>query len=312
MCDHRGSNDSNLPHAMKKTFANPYVLLSLTALFWSGNMVVGRGITDSVPPITLAFWRWSLALLLILPFALPHLRAQWPALKAAWRPVVILGILSVGAYNTFAYIALQYTTATNATMLNSFIPVATIALAFVFLGKRLSAIEGLGVVVSLLGVFTIVGKGSIDTFLGLSLNLGDLWMLLAVLTWGLYTVGLQWRPQGVHPMLLLGALTVVGVITLMPFYAFELYTGRYMTLSPATAVALLYVAVFPSFLGYIFYNAGIAEVGPSRGALFIHLMPVFGTLLAAIFLDERPYWYHFVGIALVFTGIFLTTRKTAR
>lgn len=297
---------------MKKTFANPYVLLSLTALFWSGNMVVGRGITDSVPPITLAFWRWSLALLLILPFALPHLRAQWPTLKAAWRPVLILGILSVCGYNTFAYIALQYTTATNATMLNSFIPVATIALAFVFLGKRLSAIEGLGVVVSLLGVFTIVGKGSIDTFLGLSLNLGDLWMLLAVLTWGLYTVGLQWRPQGVHPMLLLAALTVVGVITLMPFYAFELYTGRYMTLSPTTAVALLYVAVFPSFLGYIFYNAGIAAVGPSRGALFIHLMPVFGTLLAAIFLGERPYWYHFVGIALVFTGIFLTTRKTVR
>lgn len=297
---------------MKKTFANPYVLLSLTALFWSGNMVVGRGITDSVPPITLAFWRWSLALLLILPFALPHLRAQWPTLKAAWRPVVILGILSVGCYNTFAYIALQYTTATNATMLNSFIPVATIALAFVFLGKRLSAIEGLGVIVSLLGVFTIVGKGSIDTFLGLSLNLGDLWMLLAVLTWGLYTVGLQWRPQGVHPMLLLASLTVVGVITLMPFYALELYTGRYMTLSPTTAVALLYVAVFPSFLGYIFYNAGIAAVGPSRGALFIHLMPVFGTLLAAIFLGERPYWYHFVGIALVFTGIFLTTRKTAR
>lgn len=297
---------------MKNAFANPYVLLSLTALFWSGNMVVGRGITESVPPITLAFWRWSLALVLILPFALPHLRAQWPALKAAWLPVVVLGMLSVGAYNTFAYIALQYTTATNATMLNSFIPVATIALAFIFLGKRLSPTEGLGVIVSLLGVFTIVGKGSVDTFLGLSLNLGDLWMLLAVLTWGLYTVGLQWRPQGVHPMLLLGALTVVGVLTLVPFYAYELHGGRYMTLSPTTAVALLYVAVFPSFLGYIFYNAGIAAVGPNRGALFIHLMPVFGTLLAAIFLGERPYWYHFVGIALVFAGIFLTTRKAVR
>lgn len=297
---------------MKKTFANPYVLLSLTALFWSGNMVVGRGITDLVPPITLAFWRWSLALTLILPFALPHLRAQWPALRAAWRPVLVLGILSVGAYNTFAYIALQYTTATNATMLNSFIPVATIALAFVLLGKRLSALEGLGVVVSLLGVFTIVGKGSIDTFLGLSLNRGDLWMLLAVLTWGLYTVGLQWRPQGVHPMLLLAALTVVGIITLMPFYAYELHGGRYMTLTPNTVGALLYVAVFPSFLGYIFYNAGIAAVGPSRGALFIHLMPVFGTLLAAIFLGERPHGYHFVGIALVFIGIFLTTRNKLR
>lgn len=297
---------------MKNRFANPYVLLSLTALFWSGNMVVGRGVTESVPPIALAFWRWSLALALILPFALPHLRTQWPALKASWRLIVVLGILSVGGYNTFAYIALQYTTATNATMLNSFIPVATIALAFVFLGKRLRPIEGLGVLVSLLGVFTIVGKGSIDTFLGLSLNRGDLWMLVAVLTWGLYTVGLQWRPQGVHPMLLLAALTVVGVIALAPFYAHELHGGRHMTLSPATALALLYVAVFPSFLGYVFYNAGIAAVGPSRGAVFIHLMPVFGTLLAAIFLGERPDWYHFVGIALVFMGIFLTTRRAPR
>lgn len=292
-------------------FANPYLLLTLTALFWSGNMVIARGVHEAVPPMALAFWRWAIALVLVLPFALPHLRAQWPRLKAAWRSVVLLGLLSVGGYNTFVYVALQHTTATSATMLNSFIPVATIALAVVLLGKRLGRCEALGVALSLAGVLIIVSKGSLDTLLGQQLNAGDLWMLVAVLTWGLYTVGLQWRPQGVHPMLMLAAFTVVGVLALIPFYGWELASGRRTELSAPAAAAILYIGTFPGFLGYVFYNAGIAAVGPSRGSLFIHLMPVFGTILAALFLGERPYWFHFAGIALVFAGIFLTTRTTA-
>jgi len=297
--------------AMKRFSANPYLLLSLTALFWAGNMVLGRGIRSDVPPIALAFWRWSIAFALVLPFALPHLRAQWPKLRSAWKEVVILGILGVGCYNTFAYLALQHTTATNATLLNSFIPIATITLAFVLLGKRLHRLEAAGVFVSLAGVTIIVSRGSIDTLLGLSLNTGDLWMLCAVLVWGLYTVGLQWRPQGVHPMLMLAALTLVGIMVLTPVYLWELSSGRHIVLSAASLTGILYTGVFPGFLGYIFYNAGVAAVGPSRASLFIHLMPVFGIILAAIFLGERPYAYHFVGIALVFSGIVLTTRKAA-
>lgn len=296
---------------MKNTFANPYLLLTLTALFWSGNMVIGRGVSAEVPPITLAFWRWTGALLCVLPFALPHLRSQWPLLRTHWKAVIVLGTLSVGCYNTFAYIALQYTTATNATMLNSFIPVATIALAFAFLGKRLTRLEVIGVVMSLAGVLTIVGKGDLSTLLAFRFNQGDLWMLLAVLAWGSYTVGLQWRPSGVHPMLMLAAFIVVGIVVLTPFFIHEQLFGRETVINPKTLSALAYIMVFPSFLGYVFYNAGIAAVGPSRGALFIHLMPVFGTLLAVIFLGERPYWYHYAGITLVFLGIFMTTRKPA-
>ncbi len=297
---------------MKRLAANPYLLLTLTALFWSGNMVMGRGVRADVPPIALAFWRWMIALALVLPFALPHLKAQWPALRASWRPVLFLGVLGVGCYNTFAYLALQYTTATSATLLNSFIPIATIAFAFLFFGKRLTGLEAAGVALSLLGVTAIVSRGSLDTLLGLSLNTGDLWMLTAVTVWGLYTVGLQWRPQGVHPMLLLAALTVVGLATLAPAYAWELASGRSVVLTPAAVSGILYAGIFPGFLGYVFYNAGVAAVGPARGALFIHLMPVFATILAAIFLGERPQGYHFAGIALVFAGIALTTRRAAR
>ncbi len=294
---------------MKRLSANPYLLLTLTALFWAGNMVMGRGIRADVPPIALAFWRWVLALVLVLPFALPHLRTQWPKLRAGWRPLLILGVVGIGGYNTFAYLALQHTTATNATLLNSFIPIATIALAFVLLGKRLSRLEGAGVLVSLAGVILIVSRGSVDTLLGLSLNTGDLWMLAAVATWGLYTVGLQWRPEGVHPMLMLAALMIVGIVVLAPFYAWEMAAGRSIALTTTAIGGILYIAIFPGFLGYVFYNAGVAAVGPARGSLFIHLMPVFGTILAAVFLGERPYWYHFFGIGLVFAGIVLTTRR---
>lgn len=294
---------------MHRLTANPYLLLTLTALFWSGNMVMGRGIRADVPPIALAFWRWIIALALVAPLALPHLRSQWPRLRAAWPIVVVLGLLGVGGYNTFAYLALQHTTATSATLLNSFIPIATIAFAFVFFGKRLSRLEAAGVVVSLCGVAAIVSRGSLETLLGLTLNTGDLWMLAAVTVWGLYTVGLQKRPEGVHPMLMLAAFTAVGLLALAPAYAWELSTGRTINLGWNAIGGILYTGIFPGFLGYVFYNAGVAAVGPARGSLFIHLMPVFATILAAIFLDERPYLYHFVGIALVFAGIYLTTRR---
>lgn len=296
---------------MKRLAANPYLLLTLTALFWAGNMVMGRGIRADVPPVALAFWRWALALLLLLPFALPDLRRQWPQLRAGWRAVLVLGLLGIGGYNTFAYLALQHTTATSATLLNSMIPVATIGLAFLFFGRRLARAEALGVLVSLAGVAVLVSHGELAVLTGLQLNRGDLWMLLAVTVWGLYTVGLQWRPAGVSPMLLFAAFTVVGLCALAPAYAWEIASGQHIRPSPMALAGILYVAIFPGFLGYLFYNVGVAAVGPARGALFIHLMPVFATVLAAIFLGERPYLYHFAGIALVLAGIALATRARA-
>ncbi|HQU77919.1 MAG TPA: DMT family transporter [Azonexus sp.] len=290
-------------------YTNPYLLLTLTVLFWSGNMVLGRGIRADVPPLALAFWRWAIAFALVLPLAWPHFRAQWPLLKKDWKPVLILGVLGVGGYNTFAYIALQYTSATNAVLLNSFIPVATIAISWAFLGKHLRRLEGLGVVISLCGALTIIARGDLAVLAHLNLNAGDVWMLGAVLVWAIYTVGLAWRPAGVHPMLMLAAMTAVGLAALAPAWLWEMAQGRHINVTPASLASLAYVGIFPSFLGYIFYNRGVAEVGANKASLFIHLMPVFGTLLSAIFLAEIPHWYHYLGIALIFSGIWLTMKK---
>jgi drug/metabolite transporter (DMT)-like permease len=290
--------------------SHPYLLLTLTALFWSGNMVLGRGIRGDVPPLSLAFWRWAIAFLCVLPLAWPHLRTQWPLLKKGWRPIVALGLIGVGGYNTFAYIALQYTAATNALLLNSFVPIATIAISWLFLGKHLRRVEGIGVLISLLGATAIIARGDPAVLADLSLNRGDVWMLVAVLVWAIYTVGLQWRPAGLHPMLLLAAFTFVGLAALAPLYAWEvLIADRHINVHAGSLAGLIYVGVFPSFLGYIFYNRSVAEVGASKASLFIHLMPVFGTLLSIAFLGELPHVYHFAGIALIFGGIWLTTMR---
>lgn len=288
---------------------NPYLLLTLTVLFWSGNMVIGRGIRADIPPLALAFWRWAIAFLLVLPLALPHVKAQLPLLLKGWKTVLLLGVLGVGGYNTFAYIALQYTGATNAVLLNSFIPIATIAISWAFLGKHLGRLEGFGVMISLCGALTIIGRGDLAVLAHLNLNVGDVWMLAAVLVWAVYTVGLAWRPAGVHPMLMLAAMTLVGLAVLTPAYLWELAQGKVINVHFGALASLAYVGIFPSFLGYIFYNRGVAEVGPNRASLFIHLMPVFGTLLSAIFLDEIPQWYHYAGIGLIFSGIWLTMKK---
>lgn len=288
---------------------NPYLLLTLTVLFWSGNMVIGRGIRADIPPLALAFWRWAIAFLLVLPLALPHVKAQLPLLLKGWKTVLLLGILGVGGYNTFAYIALQYTGATNAVLLNSFIPIATIAISWAFLGKHLGRLEGFGVMISLCGALTIIGRGDLAVLAHLNLNVGDVWMLGAVLVWAVYTVGLAWRPAGVHPMLMLAAMTLVGLAVLTPAYLWELAQGKAINVHFGSLASLAYVGIFPSFLGYIFYNRGVAEVGPNRASLFIHLMPVFGTLLSALFLDEIPQWYHYAGIGLIFSGIWLTMKK---
>lgn len=288
---------------------NPYLLLTLTVLFWSGNMVVGRAVRGDVPPLAMAFWRWCIAFALVLPLALPHLRAQWPILRQGWKPMLVLGLLGVGGYNTFAYLALQQTTATNAALLNAFVPIATITISWAFLGKRLRRLEALGVLISLAGALAIVSRGEWQVLLHLNLNVGDIWMLCAVLDWALYTIALAWRPAGLHPMLMLGSITAIGLAALAPAYAWELWQGRTMNPGLGALTALAYVGIFPSFVGYIFYNRGVAEVGANRASLFIHLMPVFGTLLSAVFLGEVPQFYHYAGIALIFTGIFLTMRK---
>lgn len=293
--------------AAMKLPVNPYVLLVFATLFWAGNFVLGRAVNGIIPPVALVFWRWAGAFLLLLPFSLKHVRQDWPLLRRHWLQLFIYAILGVSCFNTFIYLAVQTTTATNALLINSTIPVVIVLLS-VLLGRvKIPVRQWLGMTISLAGVVTIICKGSAGLLRSLSFNPGDLWVMLAVVCWALYTWFLRKRPAGMHPLSFLSAIILLGLIPLVPLYIFELARGLKMAAGPATAASLIYVALFPSILSFIFWNQAVAETSPSRAGLFLHLMPVFGTLLSITFLGEALHSFHLAGILLIFSGIWLTT-----
>lgn len=291
-----------------KPKVSPYLLLALANLFWAGNWIVGRGMRADVPPIALSFWRWIIALACLLPLAWPYLRRDRALLVAGWRSLAVLGILGTCLYNALTYLGLQQTEAINGLLLNSFIPIVIVALAWIFQGKRLRGGEAVGIAASFTGVLTIVARGDPRNLLLLTLNLGDIWILLSVVAWAVYTLLLPKRPAA-HPLAFLFAIAAIGVVATLPIYLWEIASGRHINDSVGAWLAIGYAGVFPAFLGFIFWNKGVEQVGASKAGLFIHLLPAFGILLAALFLGERLLSFHFAGIALIFGGIFLTMRR---
>jgi len=302
-CDNRRvSPPASAPHS-----ANPYVLLTLTPLFWACNWVIGRGLSADVPPMAMTFLRWLFALLILAPFAWRHVRRDWRAVRRNWKPLFFLGAVGVGTHNALAYLGLNYTTATNGLILNSFIPVMIIAMSWIFLRERLLPLQLLGVCVSLGGVLAILSQGNLEVLMSLSLNVGDLLVILSMAMWSVYTIGLRWRPAGLHMLTFLFVLMAIGDLVVLPMFVAELAFGRHMQVTPANVAALVSVALFSSVLAYIFWTRGVEAVGANVAGLFVHLMPVFGILLAWAFLGERLAPFHIAGIALILTGIGITS-----
>ena len=280
-----------------------YLYLSLAALFWSGNFVVGRAVSGRVPPVALAFWRWTAALDILLVAARRPLAAQWRAVARAWPIVVPLGILGVGNFNTLVYVGLTETTATNALLLQSACPAFIVAIAAVAGTGRPSPRQLAGIALSLAGVLVILAKGAPASLSALAFSPGDLWVLAAVLSWSVYTLLLARRPKEVDPRALLAGLVVVGVLWIAPWYALEAARGARIRPDGATLAAVAYTAAFASVAAYGLWNAGVAGVGASRAGVFLHLMPAFGSLLAVAALGERLRLFHAAGISLILAGV---------
>ena len=298
-----------MPRPFPTFHASPYLLLSLTSLFWSLNWVIGRAIVGHVTPLTLTFIRWAVAVAVMMPFAWPGIRAHWPLIRRNWKVIAWLGFWGTGLHNAFAYVGLQYTTATNGVILNSSIPIMIILLGWLIYGERITRVQALGVGVSLLGILAIISRGDPAVLAHLEMNKGDLIVLFGMVFWAAYTVFLRMKPAELPGLAMLACCAVVGLGLLFPLMLLEvIFLGGRASFTPATVAAMIYVGIFPSFVGYIFWNRGVAEVGPTIAGIFVHLMPAFGALLAWLFLDERIYLFHIVGIALILAGIALTTR----
>ena len=294
---------------MKSFHASPYLLLTLTSLFWSLNWVIGKAIVGHVTPLTLTFIRWLVAAVALLLFAWPQVRAHWPMVRRHWKFILRMGFWGTGLHNAFAYVGLQFTTATNGVILNSSIPILIILLGWLVYRDSLTRMQSLGVVISLAGVLAVLTGGDVTVLAQLQLNKGDLIVLAGMVFWAAYTVFLRHKPVDLPGLALLVCCAVVGLALLTPLVVIEMaFFGGLVEVTPATVAAMIYVGVFPSFVGYVFWNRAVAEVGSNVAGIFVHLMPVFGSILAWMFLGESIRLYHLVGIGLILAGIALTSR----
>lgn len=292
-------------------FDRPYLLLSLTSLFWAGNIVLGRFIAGKFPPITLSFVRWSGAFLLLVGFAWPHLKRDWPTIRANLPGLAAMALTGIATYNTMAYWALQHTEALNALLIQSMGPLLIAVWTLVLFRDLLTWPQAIGVLVSLGGVAVIVTRGDLQALLHIRLNVGDVWILVAIAVYALYSALLRLKPQ-LHWLSFLTVTVAMGVVILAGPTAWELSQGRTLQITPATLAAIAYMIVFPSTLAYVFFIRGVELIGANRAGPFFHLMPLFGAVLAIVFLGERPQPFHAIGFALVLAGVFVAARRPAR
>lgn len=288
----------------------PYLLLTLSSLFWAGNVVLGRFIAADFPPMALSFLRWGFACLLVLPFAWPHLRAEWPMIRKHLPVLTLLTLTGLAGYNAIAYLGLKYTEALNALLIQSSGPLIVALWSLVLLGIRLTWPQTIGIGISLLGVLTILTRGDPAALSSIHLNKGDLIFTIALIIFGLYSVMAVKRPA-IHPLAFMAFTSGYATALLIPAVIIEALSGLTPSLSMNNALTLAYVAIFPSILAYVFFNRGVELIGANRAAPFFHLIPVFGSVLAIAFIGERPQLFHFAGYALVLTGVIVAARRTS-
>ncbi len=288
----------------------PYLLLSITALCWAGNAIVGRLAAGHIPPVTLSFLRWSMAFLIILPFAWKHLVRDWAAIRGRLGTMVILSVTGISAFNTMQYWALEHTQALNTLLLQSAAPLFVAIWSLLLLGIRLTLAQAGGLAVSLTGVLVILLQGDLTTLKNIEFNIGDIIFIVALAIFGLYSTLSFKRPQ-IHGLSFVGFTFGCGAAALIPLLIWELMTRPLMQFNSANLATLFYVAVFPSTLAYLCFNRGVHLIGANRAAAFFHVVPMFGAAMAIVFLGEHPRLFHVIGFALVLSGVFVASRKPA-
>ncbi len=294
---------------MNRAQASAYLLLCVSALAWSGNFIVGRYVHEQVTPVTLSYGRWGLALLILLPFTLRGVLRQRELAWGNLKLFALLGLTGMTLFHSFVYAALESTGAINAALILSLTPVIIVVLSRLLDREQIAPAQAGGIGLSLLGAGVLITRGDASVISALDFNRGDLWMLIAVPNWALYSVLLRRRPAAVEPMVLLTVTIAAGLAFLTPALIFELFRGPDFRFSETTVASIVYVALFASVIAYICWNRGVSVVGANRAGLFMHLVPAFSALLAIAVLGESLLPHHAVGIILIIAGIYLTTSR---
>jgi len=288
-----------------------YILLLLTTLFWGGNAIAGKLAVGHISPMLLTSARWMLAMLTLLVLGWPRLKSDWPAVRANWLLLSALGAFGFTVFNVGLYTALTYTTAINVSVEQAGMPMLIFLLNFLFFRLKASAMQMVGLILSIVGILLTASHGEPARLLALDLNAGDAIMLASCVVYSAYTVVLRFKPA-IHWQSLMIALTASAFVFSIPFALAEFQTGHGIWPDPRGWAILAYVVIGPSILAQIFYIRGIELIGANRAGLFINLVPIFGTLLSILLLGEEFHLYHALALALVFGGIWLSERSQSR
>jgi drug/metabolite transporter (DMT)-like permease len=288
-----------------------YVLLTINMAIWGSSLVVARAAHEIVPPMALTFWRWVVAVVILLPLVWRELPGTLPYLRQnSLRILMLCEFMVVGT--TFSVIAVNYTTAINASLINGSQPIATALVAFLVIRERLSLIAALGILTAFFGVLVMISQGRIEVAFAFAFNIGDLVMLVAVIAWALYSVEFYRQREYLSGAVFLFCIAVTGIVTVLPFYIAETLFVREFVPSWNGVAAIVYVSVSATLLAVYLWNFAIRSIGATHAALFLNLIPVFGAAFAMFFLGEDLYIFHVVGTALVFAGIAMAVRARLR
>ncbi|MBS0248311.1 MAG: DMT family transporter [Proteobacteria bacterium] len=291
-------------------FGNPYLLLALTSLFWSGNHIVGRAAGGVVPPLALSTLRWLIPTVLLWLIARRHIVQDWPTIRTHWKIMLWFGLTGGVLFTSLQYVGLQYTSALNVSVLNSLVPVLIVGTGALIFRDRVTRLQLAGILVSSIGVVVIIAHGDLSTLRELAFNWGDLIIVFNMAVFSIYAVYLRQRPA-IHPLSFLFMLGAMSAIGTLPLAVIEAMSGYTLKADWMTFGVIAYVAFFPSLLAYAAWNRGVELIGANRAGPFLHLIPVYTAVLGYALLGEHLYAFHVAGFALILGGVTLASRKSA-
>ena len=295
---------------MSKNFFLAVFLLTSASFFWSGNFFAGKiAYLSDLTPFKLGFFRWLLAMLILLPFTYSEIIRNYNYYKKNILLMTFLGFLAVTVFNSLTYISLQTTLIINSTLMASIAPVLMIGFSWLIFKTKTTTLQFAGIFLSLLGAFSIILKGNINNLFNLYFTSGDVWMFTAVVSWCLYSVLLKKIDNSISQLASLQVMVILGLLFIFPLYIIENYNTSFLPTQKIDLVIIIYVAIFASIIAFFSWNKGVSIIGPNRSSLFLHLIPVFSSIWAVSFLNEKFSFFHFIGIIFILSGIILSNIK---
>ena len=285
-------------------------MLVLATLFWAGNFIVGKAaFVEDIPPMSLVFFRWSLVWLILLPFTYKEIIKHKEVILKNLPLLFFLALTSVGLFNSFTYLALVHTQVINASLFNTAIPAIIILLCFIFKIEKTNRFQIMGLILSVLGILSIITKLDFNILLTLNFNKGDIIMIGGVVTWGLYSSFLKKKKFTLPLLTLVHILCTFGLLFILPQFLFEISQGKIIKFDINLSYILIYLALFPSIGSYYCWAGAVSIIGANRAGIFLSLIPLFSTILAMFFFNENFYFFHFIGSVLIVLGLILSNKK---